>query len=391
MTKIRSFFTKPIVALILILLLAAAFRLYRLNEAAQFRHDEARDMLAERQMIVDKRLTMLGPDSRIGDKTIYFGPLHYYLMTPALVVSRFDPMGPYFWTAILGVATTLIIFLMTRSLAAAAFFAVFPVAVIYNRSAWNPNTIPFFTALSFWAFLRKRYFWAGLFWGLAIQLHITVLAFGAVALIFLVIDRESIIRGLLFLVSGLVIGLSPMIIFDLRHEGFYLTAYKTLTDAEFAYRGFNWHYFLWFLPVAAWLVSKLNRRVAAGIVGISLVASAYWLGNLHVVDEVHPDRIKQISAIISADHQSRRDRLFNVASFVDPVARATAYRYFLSLGNTIPLEVDQYPVADDLYVVTFETGDKVLYNKTYEVASFQPKTVAQTWVIGNEYLYRLER
>ena len=87
----------------------------------------------------------------------------------------------------------------------------------------------------------------------------------------------------------------------------------------------------------------------------------------------------------------KSDLNFNVASFVDPDARATAYRYFLDLEGVSPLGVGQYGVSDHLYVISFDDSQKVLYNQTYEISSFAPKRVSKTWRYQGENIYRLER
>ena len=68
-------------------------------------------------------------------------------MAPALAFSNFDPLGPYFLTAFIG-GLTAVLLAKYFSPAAGLFYAVFPIAVIYNRWAWNPNTIPFLIVIS---------------------------------------------------------------------------------------------------------------------------------------------------------------------------------------------------------------------------------------------------
>jgi hypothetical protein len=310
-------------------------------------------------------------------------------VAPLLLAANFDPVGVYRGFAVLGVVAVGVVYLATRSLAAAAFWAVFPLAVIYSRWAWNPNTIPLFAALSLWAVLRRRHFLAGFFWGLAGQLHITALALSG-PLVFLIMRGEEKKRALLLLVWGLILGIFPMIIFDLRHEGLYLNSYLALGAAEAGVRGWQGHYFLWAGPFLAAAVGRLPRPLAAGVILISAGVSLQWLASQKVDAAVHPRTVRGAAEIIARD-VAARNRPFNVASFVDPVARATAYRYFLELSGNRPLGVEEYPRAQDLYVITFEKGEKVLYNQTYEVASFGPKKIGREWAIGGEYLYRLER
>lgn len=364
----------------MILLLSLALRLYRFNDLSSFGFDQARDAGIERQMILTGKPTLLGPQTLIGDKTIYFGPWHYYLMAPALWLAHFDPVGPDLWTVVLGVATTAVIFAISGSALAALFYAVFPLAVIYNRFAWNPNTVPLFCALALLFFSRKRDFLAGLFFGLAVQLHPTALL---LVLFFLRRFRWPIILGAL-------VGLSPIIVFDFRHQFLYLHGYLSLFSANWAYRGFNWHYFLWLLPGLSLWVGSLKPKLAAIIIFLAFAGTVFYLASQPAVFATSPATIKKVSSLIVSD-QDNSALPFDVASFSDADTRATAYRYFLDLAGLTPLGVGEYSVADHIYVTSFAGPENVLYNKTYEVASFSPKKIIRIGQEGNLFLYRLEK
>ena len=375
--------------LFLIIVISVFFRFFRVAELAKFNYDEARDSIIERKMIIDKKITLLGPETKIGNKTIYFGPLHYYLMTPALGIINFNPLGPYFWTAALGVATTFFIYLLTRSLFSSAFYAVFPVAVIFNRWAWNPNTIPLFATLFLLFLFKRKFILSGLMFGLVIQLHFTAAGL-ALVILYKLVTKKLNLHSLIKLLFGLSIGLAPMIIFDLRHDFLYIKSTLSLLNPDLSYRGLNWHYFLWLIPIFAYWLKSWPRALAGAVIGIFFCTSLYWLIIQKPNPVMHPDTIKEISKIISKD-QKKSDLNFNVASFVDPDARATAYRYFLDLEGVSPLGVGQYGVSDHLYVISFDDSQKVLYNQTYEISSFAPKRVSKTWRYQGENIYRLER
>lgn len=338
-------------------------------------------------MLVSHKLTLLGPETKIGRQTIYFGPLHYYLMAPALQISHFNPLGPYLLTAVLGVVTCIQIYLTSKSLYSLAFYAVFPIAVIFNRWAWNPNTIPLFATLFLLFFIRKKYFLTGLMLGLIIQLHFTA---GGLALVILykLVTKKLNLHSLIKLLFGLSIGLAPMIIFDLRHDFLYLRSTLSLLNPDLSYRGFNWHYFLWIIPIFAYWLRSWSRALAGAVIGISFCASLYWLIIQKPNSAMHPDTIKEISKIISSD-QKQSKLNFNVASFVDPDTRATAYRYFLDLEGIHPLSVEQYSVADHLYIITFDSAAGVLKNKTYEISSFKPSKAILIGNVGAEKIYKL--
>ncbi len=156
---------------LLIIGLACLLRFYHLGQTATFGYDSARDMISLREMIVSRKFTLIGPETTVGGKTIFFGPLHYYINAPALFLSNFDPLATYYWTAILSVIAVILVAVFTKNLTATFFAAVFPWLISSSQAAWNPNLVPLFAVLGIGLFTRRRLFLAGLFCGLAVELH----------------------------------------------------------------------------------------------------------------------------------------------------------------------------------------------------------------------------
>lgn len=353
---------------ILIFVIAVLLRIWHLPETAQFSYDEARDVIAERS-ILNGKLTLLGPESQIGDKKIYFGPLHYYLMAPALALSNFDPLGPYYLTVLIGGLTAALLAFYFGP-AAGFFYAVFPIAVIYNSWAWNPNTIPLFIVLSLVFYKKQLLFFAGLFAGLATQLHWSAI------LILIFMFRPKVILGF-------ILGLLPIIIFDLRYNFLYSRSLLELINGPVS-RGLTWHYFLWLIPL---LAIKFPKRI---FILISFLVSCWYLYQLNPVYPLNPFYVRQMAKIIAYD-QTDPKLTYNVVTFYGGDFRAHNLRYFLDFETNKPLGPSEYSVADHLYVVSNETPDKILYNGLYEISSFKPQRVSKSWEIAGTKLYRLER
>src|SRR5947209_19931183 len=87
---------------ILILLLAAFLRLYRIQDYMTFLGDEGRDVLVAYN-ILHGHFTLLGPTASVGG--FYFGPIYYYFMAPALFLANYNPVGPAIMVALFGIAT----------------------------------------------------------------------------------------------------------------------------------------------------------------------------------------------------------------------------------------------------------------------------------------------
>lgn len=217
--------------LVVILLVGAFFRLYRIGAYATFLGDEGRDALVVYKMIVNRRPTLLGPSTSVGD--LYLGPLYYYLMLPPLWLFGFNPVGPAVMVACLGVATIYLVFLLGKEffspragLFAAALYALSQPIITHTRFSWNPNPVPFFASLavySWWRFRKeKRRVWlliGGACLGALVHLHYVSLAFVATmfGLAFLTVPKGKR-RELLFGLGAFGVMILPIFIFELRHN-----------------------------------------------------------------------------------------------------------------------------------------------------------------------------
>ncbi len=226
---------KSIIALIVILLGAAFLRLYRVSDYMTFLGDEGRDVLVVKG-ILEGNLTLLGPRASAGD--FFTGPVYYYMMTPFLWLSQYDPVGPAIMVGLFGVATVFLIYLVGKNLfneraglIAAALYAVSPLVLQYSRSSWNPNTLPFFSLLTMYVLYKalttarswKYYILTGFLLGVCIQLHyISLFLAVAVAISLFIMNwyingKIKVLQTMKYYLQiflGFLIGFSPFIAFD---------------------------------------------------------------------------------------------------------------------------------------------------------------------------------
>ncbi|OGD83354.1 hypothetical protein A2572_01595 [Candidatus Collierbacteria bacterium RIFOXYD1_FULL_40_9] len=186
---------------------------------------------------------------------MYLGPLYYYLLAPALFLSGLNPVGPAIANALIGTLTVLLTWFAGRAwfgkvagFVSAFFLAISPVAIIYSRSSWNPNPAPLFalicaysiyqvwqnqkpkwivvTAISLAAALQMHYLclllipFLGLFWFLSLRSQNKL-------------QKSALLRSsaLGFLIFLLI--MSPLVLFDLKHEGMNFKAFKSFfTDRQ---------------------------------------------------------------------------------------------------------------------------------------------------------------
>jgi len=234
---------KFIVAEILIVILAAGLRFHQIETKMRFIWDEGRDMTAIYRIVADKNVTLFGPFNEMNGSKDFFGVFHYYLMAPSLWLTDFDPIGPALFTAMLGVVSVYLVFILVEAwtdkqlaLLTSLFYAISPLVIKYVQWPWNPNTTPFFGLLYFllisFFYRQKKHtllvnFLAGLVLGLLFQLHYFTVVLGLPWLLVLLYKRTPKLNPQKKLLVSLLFGLGfilpnlSFVIFDLTHQFFY--------------------------------------------------------------------------------------------------------------------------------------------------------------------------
>jgi 4-amino-4-deoxy-L-arabinose transferase-like glycosyltransferase len=182
--------------LVVILAIGAFCRLYRISEYMTFLGDEGRDAIVVRRLLVNGDPILVGPGTSIGN--MYLGPLYYYFIAPFLWLFQYSPVGPSVLIAIVGVLTIFLLWFASRewfgstgALGASLLYALSPTIIIYSRSSWNPNIMPFFallTAYGVWRIWRNAsYPWfiiSGISFAFVLQSHYLGLLLAPFLLVF---------------------------------------------------------------------------------------------------------------------------------------------------------------------------------------------------------------
>lgn len=222
-----------------IIITAAFFRLWRIDEYLPFLGDEGRDVRVVRRFLTEFDLMFIGPRTSIGD--MYLGPLYYYLIAPLLGLFRFSPAGPAVFVALLGTLTTGLVWWAAREwfgkiagLTSSFLFAISPLLINFSKHSWNPNIMPFFALLSIYSTWRvwqkKEFFWLlilGISFAFVLQSHYlgllllpTLGIFWGATLLNAKRNTQNVKKFLLFsLFSFLlfILLMSPLFIFDAKH------------------------------------------------------------------------------------------------------------------------------------------------------------------------------
>lgn len=224
--------------LLIILVVSALLRFYRLGEYMSFLGDEGRDALMVKRILTTFDLPFIGPPTSVGD--MYLGPLYYYMMSIPMTIFWLNPVAAAGMVAVIGVATVGLIYYLSRewfgkeaAIASSTLYAISPVAILYSRSSWNPNPTPFFTLMAFLGLYlaRKRedfkwFILTGIALAFAHQMHylalILVPIFGLLWLYELYCRRRKVDKDFIVGSSGAIIIylllMSPLLLFDLKHN-----------------------------------------------------------------------------------------------------------------------------------------------------------------------------
>lgn len=187
------------------------------------------------QIAKEHKLTLLGIETSVGG--MFVGPAYTYISSFVYWLSAGDPLG-MFWTTLVfaSLQASLTYFLFTKlkneKTGLLAGFLALTSASLWNK-AFAPSLINLLYPvglLFFYVLLRlkdgKKYFlYLGLLLALAIQIHFSLLFFFPIALIYMLwqkcIKKENL-KELIKIAAIVLVSLSPLILFDLRHKFFIL-------------------------------------------------------------------------------------------------------------------------------------------------------------------------
>jgi len=232
MTKLVMKFFKKHWFIIILTLIGAFFRLYRLEATIQFLGDQGRDVLVMRHLIIDYDIPFLGPITSVGG--FYLGPLYYYLMTPFLWLFNFNPVGPAYANAFIGIITLPILYFVTKKMFSQSaaklttfLYAFAAIPIQETRFTWNPNPMPLATlgiVFGFYQALKtnksKWLLLSSLSLAIALQLHYMIVFLGPFILwqIFIFFKNKKLKKWLLPWFGIIILFMVPLILFEIKNN-----------------------------------------------------------------------------------------------------------------------------------------------------------------------------
>ena len=186
--------------IVLIVLIGAFFRLFKISAFTTFLGEQGRDMLIAKDILAGK-LTLLGPPTSISD--VHFGPFYHYFNALFLCIFKLNPIGPAIGFSLISIISIFLLFQtgknfknQTAGQLSALLFAFSPLMVEYGRTMFNSYFITGFTIFSLWAisgyFRSQKVFWlllSGLFAGISVQANFLSVGIFFGLLVFLFLEK----------------------------------------------------------------------------------------------------------------------------------------------------------------------------------------------------------
>ena len=222
-----------IVFTILSIIFGSFFRLHNLSKNMEFTWDQETTATKVLEMFRDKKPLLIGP--RVGPAKFFLPPFYYYLTAVFLLITKFDPIGLYYCSTLIGIFTGLAFYFFSKEIfdEKTAFLTVIiyflsPLLTYFDRLPWNVNLLILASLLTFLGifkiFIKNSkqtydYFLLGLGMSLGIHAHLTALFF-PVVLFFLSFIKKKFSKKMMFSFLIVFISCLSLVVFDLRH-GFF--------------------------------------------------------------------------------------------------------------------------------------------------------------------------
>jgi glycosyltransferase involved in cell wall biosynthesis len=219
-----------------VLLMALFLRLYQIEGYMTFLGDEGRDVILVKKILTGENFPLIGPPTSVGN--IYLGPLYYYMMAFSMMF-WFSPISAAIMNALIGVVTVFLVYYLGKiwfnkssGLVASFLYAISPVTITYSKTSWNPNPVPFFALFSMIFFNKAKkskdftyLIFTGIFLGAALQMHYLALILIPIFVLLWGLEVfskkqpiKNLVSGTIFGILGFVLTLSPLILFDIKHN-----------------------------------------------------------------------------------------------------------------------------------------------------------------------------
>ncbi len=366
------------------------------------------------------KLTLIGPQisANLNGHFIFQGPVITYMLLFFLYIGKWDPLiSSYLFMIFCSLMIFPLFFGVKKLINEKAawlmviIYTLVPYYINYSRFIWNSTFL--LSLLPILIYLMGLYkekksrfvFFLVAFWlGLLLQFHYQFILIILFVFLYYFLFKKESVSNILFFVFGLIVGFSPLIIFELKHD-----FYNIRTMILFAQ---NWnqvdrpggittpHYYLSmsFLSILALFGFWQKKLTKIPYIYIWIVAFCLSLYSLiiYMPKPTHaywasttPWNYLAEKRIYDIIRSTGLKKDFNVANLAYYDTPSVVIKYFMKRDG-YQINYDDYYKNKYLFVVT--EGNKYLVNPSYEIATFKPHKILNKWPINSKYsLLLLER
>lgn len=388
---------------------------YQLNWSG----DQATSSLEALKIFRTGALTLIGPvvSWDYQGKQIFTGPLTYYMEIVFLILGGWDPVRSSYFFMLFCASMIIPLYFGTKllinkkvALLITVLYTFGPYYVTYTRFFWNPtfqlSLMPILVFFMGWYKQKKTsllFFCVSLMLGILFLFHYQfALIILGVFIYYFIIQRIGI-KNLLIFISGITIGFSPLILFELKHN-FYNTTTMLLFLRNWSQVGKPGnqntpHYYtsisligiLGVLGIFGSLIKKIpGTLIYVFIILLGIYSfihfypqpkTAFWastegwnyLTEQKIYDIIKKTEIKTNFNVINQAYDNK----------------AIVTKYFLK-RDYYDIDYDDY--YHNKYVFVICKKDNYKTDPAYEIANFQPNKVLNFWKINSIYnMYLLQR
>lgn len=356
----------------------------------------------------NKKVELIGPaiSFRNNGRMIFQGSITYYFQWLFLLPGKFDPIVSSYLFMLFGAFMMIPLYFGVKNLSdekkailVCAIYSFLPLYIDYSRFFWNPNyqfiLTPFVVWLSSMYSKKRRWSWLfleSILLGILLMFHYQYFVVIGIFLGFHLINKKFGFRDLTIFVVGIILGFSPMILFELRHNFYNLRTLLMFMNEKNGIFGQGGglnqsHYYLSISLAALALSMSLKqfkvRWIFVGFLSISLFVFSLVKYSSKPTNGFGMNQNWNYLLELKVNEIIRSNDLidYNVANLIYNT-KASVQKYLLKI-NGVNIDEENYLSNMYLYVITDQTSP--LDDPAYEVNGFKPSTFIKTWDINNYY------
>lgn len=366
-----------IFGLVILIGIYLILRLNKFKERTTYHIDQGLHLLESWEMVINKDIRLIGPmvsSKTFLDRGFFIGPQYYYVLAFLGIITGWKPI--MIDLILLLTEMGFILFFVNwikkklGTLEALTVFSLITFSryfIIHSRFFWNPH---FLLPLGIMAIIIldkyiqtdkfKYILGLGFLWGMAFSFHYAAILWGLPILITLVVNKKLWKKEtFIALPIGFILGDLPWVVFELRNNFYNIRTILWVMSHSTDSREVEPHYFIHPLIIfglygMAWLINKIKVNKLITVFVLTVVLS--WIQTKifnYTIPLGHPIGWNYYiqEEVINKIMINGCPKNFNVASTLSSDARSYDLRFLLIASGCKPMEVDEYPKTERLFLV----------------------------------------